>query len=723
MTVTLTADSAVRGTAAIHDAGTTTSGAQIVLLTDPLALDTAVQAACTWPLVGLDVETAFLRPVQYDASGKARKDRLDFYQLALRSVQFGNDQVVYVVDCALVDPRPLRPLLEGPAPKVAHNATFEYKVLRQHGFAVNHLACTMLAERLLMQGLLVKSPSLAEVVKQYLGREMLKDVRDTFVEERQVQPLRPEQVRYAADDVDVLLPIFRAQTAALKDAGLWDVARFEWRIQQAFGRIELRGLTLDEPAWRALMAEAQAAKEAALDSLTRRFAPAAVRHWQRLLDENETKHTALEVALLAAQEQGDPAAVARLEEELAATPSWLRKRPLKDGSRPPLKTRVWDPDKLLTSPKQLTGAFADLGLAVPDTNRKTLQRARWDLLDRQEAGQAIPVDALAAIDDLLAFRKIEKRCTSYSDNWLQAISPVTGRIHAEYDTLKETGRTGCREPNVQNVPKRGAGKVYRRCFVPRAGYSFVDADFSNVELRVAAELSGDRAMIQAFLDGHDLHAATAARMFNLPLEAVTPDQRIAAKAVNFGIIFGIGPRALAEGIANDTGVRCSFEEGRSYLQRYGKAYPRLTRYLKEVEEAARRDLVVHTALGHRRRFRRPVAPVARDFTDAEAFAEAVDTYQGALASLGREAQSVSIQGSAACIAKLAILDLEAILPAYHSQIVAFIHDEVLVEAPDPLADTVAQVVKATMEAAGTKILQRVPCVADAEVCATWYGAE
>lgn len=665
-------------------------GARVIPVRHQTDLDDVVRDVLGWDLVGLDTETALLSPARRDEQGNLLKDRLDFHNMALRAVQLGNVDRVYVIDCATVtDLEPLRPILEGKQVKLAHNAKFEFKMLDRYGFDTRNLACTMRAEDVLFQGLSEKKASLAELALKYLGLEMDKGTRDTFIEERAVAPLTDDQVRYSASDVDLLLPIYLAQKSELESAGLWDVARFEWKVQRAFARIELRGFLLDREKWSALLARTEADRDRTLEELQALFRPAAIRRWEALF---------------------------------AQHPEWGTK---KDPARP-LKSKVWDFDKVLNSPAQLKQAFLQLGLDLEDTNERTLMREKRDLLDLQSSGRAIPEDALRGIDLLIRYRELYTRCSRYGQNWLDLVSPVTGRIHAEYDELKSTARTGCGNPNVQNIPKRDEGaKEYRKCFVAPPGRLLIPVDYSQVELRMAAELSGDRNMIDAFLSGLDLHRATAALMFGKEPDTVTKDERIAAKCVNFGILFGIGAGKLSEQITNTPGaLPCSQREARKYLAMYGKAYPRLMAWLEREGKAARANFEGYTLMGHRRRWHQPARPDgALQRTDPAEWKRLCDEFTGRLASIEREGKNLPIQGTCACIAKIAILELERTLPIYDAGIVAFVHDELVVEAPAREAERVAALVKETMERAGHRFFKQVPCVADPSIGSNWYAED
>jgi DNA polymerase-1 len=227
-------------------------------------------------------------------------------------------------------------------------------------------------------------------------------------------------------------------------------------------------------------------------------------------------------------------------------------------------------------------------------------------------------------------------------------------------------------------------------------------------------------MIAAFQSGLDIHLATASLMFNLPPEQISKDQRSAAKAVNFGILFGIGPAKLAEDLTNSTKAPVTVETAKGFLRMYGKSYPRLMAWLQSAGTTAREVMYTTTMFGHIRRFDPPVRPVAQDFAgDPEGYAEAFDKYKGRLSGIEREGKNTPIQGTAAVIAKTAIAELERILPQYDAGIVLFVHDEIGVITSEFYAEEVAQVLKATMEEAGRKYMKQVPCLAEVDYGVNW----
>jgi DNA polymerase-1 len=178
----------------------------------------------------------------------------------------------------------------------------------------------------------------------------------------------------------------------------------------------------------------------------------------------------------------------------------------------------------LNSPQQITDAFRSIGIELADTKV-------WTLLK---------VDHPAA-KDLLRYRELQKKLGTYLETYPKFIHPKTGRIHANFLQCRvPTGRLACANPNIQQIPHE---EEFRRCFVAEEGHTFVIADYSQIELRILAEVSGDPAFVEAFRKGEDLHSLTAATMYGVPMEEVTKDQRSDAKRINFGLMYGRGPRA------------------------------------------------------------------------------------------------------------------------------------------------------------------------------------
>jgi DNA polymerase I-like protein with 3'-5' exonuclease and polymerase domains len=334
----------------------------------------------------------------------------------------------------------------------------------------------------------------------------------------------------------------------------------------------------------------------------------------------------------------------------------------------------------LDSHQQLTQALERLGIPVPDSTRN------WKL---QPLAVQYPI-----IGTLLEYRTVQKALTSYGQNMIELINPSTGRLHADFRQIgAPTGRFSCTNPNIQQVPHAAE---YRRCFSGHpAGRKLVIADYSQIELRILAEFSGDRGFINAFNSGADLHRVTAAEVFNVTLDQVTREQRDFAKRLNFGVVYGIG----AQRFSMMTGL--SVPEAENVLRKYFATYRGLDNYLRDAANRAVNDRQARTASGRLVRFR-------YDENDRQQ-----------ISMTQRNGKNTPIQGTSADILKRALRLLKDELRDTSAQIVNIIHDEVVVEADADEAEDVAQKVERAMCAAGEEYLKTVPVKVETEIADEW----
>jgi len=334
----------------------------------------------------------------------------------------------------------------------------------------------------------------------------------------------------------------------------------------------------------------------------------------------------------------------------------------------------------LDSQQQLTKALNRLGVPVPDSTRN------WKL---QPLAAEYPV-----IATLLEYRTVQKALTSYGTNMIEMINPVTNRLHADFRQIgAPTGRFACTNPNIQQVPH---AVEYRRCFSGHpAGRKLVIADYSQIELRILAEFSGDRGFIEAFNSGADLHRVTASQVFNASLDQVTKEQRDFAKRLNFGVVYGIG----AQRFALMTGL--SVSEAENVLRRYFGTYRELDTYLRDAANRAVSERQARTASGRLVRFR-------YDENDRQQ-----------ISMTQRNGKNTPIQGTRADILKRALRLLKDELANTNAQIVNIIHDEIVVEANADEAQDVAAKVERIMCAAGQEYLRTVPVKVETEIADEW----
>lgn len=304
------------------------------------------------------------------------------------------------------------------------------------------------------------------------------------------------------------------------------------------------------------------------------------------------------------------------------------------------------------------------------------------------------------IGKILDYRQLAKLKSTYADGLVNFIC-TDGRIHGKFNqTVTATGRLSSTEPNLQNIPVRiELGRQIRKVFVPEEGYVFVDADYSQIELRVLAHCSKDEKLIQAYREEADIHRITASQVFHIPFDEVTPLQRRNAKAVNFGIVYGISSFGLSQDLS------ISRKEAAKYIEDYFHTYPGIKTFLDETVEMAKENGYVTTLFGRRR----PVPELSSSNFMQRSFGE-------------RVAMNAPIQGTAADIIKIAMVGVERRLKKEQmkSRLVLQVHDELLIEAWEPELEKVKEILKQEMEQAAQL---SVPLEIDMHTGMNWYEAK
>ena len=346
----------------------------------------------------------------------------------------------------------------------------------------------------------------------------------------------------------------------------------------------------------------------------------------------------------------------------------------------------------IQSPKQLGSVLFERLMLPAGKKTKTGWSTNAAVLDKLRGKHPI-------IEQILDYRTLTKLKSTYADGLLKEIS-ADGRIHTNFQmTVTATGRLSSTEPNLQNIPvRRELGAQIRKMFVASPGKVLVDADYSQIELRLLAHIANDETMIAAFRSGEDIHAVTASQVFGVPLDEVTPLQRSHAKAVNFGIVYGISAFSLAQ----DIGVFQS--EAKAYMDSYFAKYHGVRTYMTRVVEQAKADGYVTTLFGRRRE----LPELKSSNFNLRSFGE-------------RVALNMPIQGTAADIIKAAMVRVDARMRAEHLQarLLLQVHDELIVECPAEEAETVKGILIEEMEHV---VDYRVPLLVDAKIGASWAEA-
>jgi DNA polymerase-1 len=337
-----------------------------------------------------------------------------------------------------------------------------------------------------------------------------------------------------------------------------------------------------------------------------------------------------------------------------------------------------EPEINLDSPTQIVETLARMGIKVEGTRS-------WQL---QPLAKDHPV-----IQKLLEYRTVQKALSSYGDSLLDHINPKTGRLHADFHQIGASGgRMSCSDPNLQQVPNT---PEYRVCFRAPAGRKLVIADYSQIELRIIADWSQDTRLVKALMSGEDLHSVTASQMLGVHLDQVSKEQRAAAKQLNYGILYGLGPQGLA------MRINCPLDEAERLIGKYFGAYSGVAAWLREAADKAVKERENRTRSGRLIYF---------SFDPAD---------RAQVSATERFGKNSPIQGSSADIIKRALSLLYRALKPLDAQIVNCIHDELVVEVAEAQAQSCKEIVEREMVAAAREFISSVPVSVDCSVADAW----
>jgi len=362
-----------------------------------------------------------------------------------------------------------------------------------------------------------------------------------------------------------------------------------------------------------------------------------------------------------------------------------------------LTTEIYDLAKHpfnINSPQQLGKIlFEEMGLPVPVKYGK----------GKQISTAADVLETLALEHDIarkvLDYRQLAKLKGTYVDALPQLVNPSTGRVHTTFNLAgAATGRLSSSNPNLQNIPIRTElGREIRAAFVPRAGWTLVVADYSQIELRLLAHMSRDPLLLHAFRNGEDIHTRTAAEVFGVPPLMVTPEMRRNAKTVNFGIVYGQTPFGLAQQLGIPR------PEAERYIKNYFERYSGVKKHIEATIAEVRKTGMTFTLHGRAR----PIPDINGRNAAARSFAE-------------RTAVNTPLQGTAADLIKLAMIRIDTLLEGRQTRMLLQVHDELVLEAPPDEAAEVARLVKHEMESVARL---EVPLIADAGTGPNWRDAK
>lgn len=349
----------------------------------------------------------------------------------------------------------------------------------------------------------------------------------------------------------------------------------------------------------------------------------------------------------------------------------------------------------INSPSQLGEVlFEKLGLKSGKKNKSGKYSTSADILETL-------AEESEAVRKILRFRQYQKLYSTYIEGFKPIIDKSTGLVHTTYNqTVTTTGRLSCTNPNLQNIPIREEeGREIRKVFIPRKGNVFIDADYSQIELRLLAHFSGCKELIEAYAEDRDVHAVTASQVFGVPLDKVTQKMRREAKAVNFGIIYGISEFGLSKNIGIDV------KTAREYIEKYFERYSAVKEYMESNVEFAKKHGYVATLTGRKR------------------YIKEINSTNYNLRQFGeRAAMNMPLQGSSADIIKIAMVNMhnELIKRGLKSKLILQVHDELVLDAPENEAAEASELLKNVMENA---VSLKVPLKVDVHSGKNWYEAK
>lgn len=531
-------------------------------------------------------------------------------------------------------------------------------------------------------------------------------------------PLPEEQINYIAQDVEILPAIVHDQTEKLRKHKLMEVASLEFRALPAFVDLEVNGMFFRVEGWRQIIAEKETEARQIESEVMQTFIPIIARG----LDEKFKPLRAAWCAWRDRKEDYKAAAkifydtrvrTAYAFPEVHEEEKWIpyRQRVMeawKEANPEPRKPARELPTPNLGSPEQVKMALSAIGLNIHSTQSRFLEPF-------QERHPEVKL--------LLAHRKANKFVTSFGENLLsqgvegewvyedeEGVEHKIIAIHPDIQQIgASTGRTSMRRPNLQQIPARGPdGKRMRSMIVARKGHKMLTADFSNIELRILAELSQDETMIRLFNQGLDLHAETARFMFKLAPDAdvkqLVPGLKLTyrdvAKSINFGLMYGMSAHRLKDIL------KCSLDEASELLDRYFAFYPGVRAWLDGSNEQVLSEMVSRTRTNRWRKYSLGTEPVRTQGEDWQTWKERHDDWKRKRARIARQGTNMRVQGLSADITKEALAMIAA--NSYIGiRLVAVVHDEIVIEVPDKLVQTGKAFLAGHMWNACTKYLKLV----------------
>lgn len=564
-------------------------------------------------------------------------------------IGFPNDEQ-YVIDARKVGLEPLLPYLSSREwIKIFFNGEFEGKFFYKYYDTPINHVFDCMIVERIINPDRLSGNSFEDLAREYLDVQLDKQTRKSFLG-GQTGPFTEKQIRYGAEDVKYLFPLMEAQKKGLDEKNSNHIADLENDVVTVVASMELEGVPVNAEKWTEILKEYIEEHEESRKVLLSLFTGKPKENFNKL---------GTQTSLFDEEEEQDL---------LAKTIN-------------------------LNSPQQITKALNAVGVHVKDTSEQTIALIKHPVAE-----------------ELTRYRRLQKLITSYGQEAvLDKIHPFTGRIHPDWRQLgAETGRFSCQHPNLQQIPEK-----LRKAIGGVEGYSFLGADFSQMELRILAQESQDPILVEAFTTGKDVHSLTASLMFNVDLDKVTKSQRFAAKTLNFGITYGMQIGKFSDSLNIEAKKEgrppVTMGEAHHLMDLYKRTYKVAGDFLERQGLLALRDGYTQTRFGRRRWFRPP---------DPSLNPKA---YSGQIAAIKRAGANMTIQGGNADITKMALIDIHEELREYgfKANIILQVHDEIVLLAHNSQIETITPIVEDAMVKAGKRMLPDIPVVVESYASLYW----
>lgn len=587
------------------------------------------------------------------------------------SLQLGDKDNQFFIDCRTVNILRFKILIESRL-CLLQNAKFDYKMLKAVGITMENIYDTMVAECVLYCGYDKWGYGLDRLIDRYLGFKISKEERKSFLSQGDA-PFNASQIEYGCIDVTYLSEIRDKQKIREREEELEYCTALEMRVIPALGDIEYNGMYLNKEKW---------------------IENAAV---------YKTK----------------------LDETLAALDRIVLEEPKLSHYKPEfVQSNLFDLEERklkinYDSPKQILEIFKSLGFNLEGTGAREL--ARLVKIDEQDK---VIWSKHPFFTGLSFYRKYAKIVSTYGESFLKYINPKTGRVHTSFWQVASTGRvtSGNKDdnaPNVQNIP---AKKEFRSCFEAREGFKWVSCDYSNQELRLMADGSGEPGFIDALNRGEDLHCYAGSMMFKRPITKADKELRSKAKTINFGKPYGMGVPKLSDEL------QISLEEATELFQIYGKEFPTLNKWLESQQQFAKRNGYSLTFAPCKRKRYYPDMQEARRLRNIVKRGDK-ETWRRIMmieGSTEREGGNQPIQGSGADVMKEALTEVRKLVQFYNNKykeevifMICTVHDELDMEVREDLADEFGKEMSKIMIDCGNKYVKKVNMDVDLTITDYW----